>query len=618
MVSVVASDPAAGENGDAGQFVVSRDVAAATPLKVKLTLSGTAKNGTDYTKIPTTVTIPANADSVTVTISPIDDGKIEPAETVIVTAAANSAYAISPGLASDTVTIADATYLAADFFPLIDGSRWDYSAIADGQLGSWVFEMEDQGTDMQMWIRQYYSEGSSEGYSVLNDDSGDVRVVAEIDDLAEDELTTFAPGELWFPVSMTIGQEYSFSSDRVEGAEVGTITGTIKVVKLETIKTPAGTFRALKVVSTNSEAMPDWHDQETITFWLVRGVGIVKLTSKGTDDSGDRWNLAVQLTSYSLSSQWLPQAAMTTARDQFAGGVINGKIYVFGGNGNPDGLNLKSTEVFNPAQNQWTPRADNKNNNGDGIEELTGVGLNGKLYVFGAWGGTGSNGFYGNFNFAQVYDPDTDTWTSIAPKPTPVSSAPCAVYNGEIYVFGGEFTYEDARGKERQTRYNVVEAYNPANDTWRLVTKMPKTVINPALAVVGDRAYVLGGVSSTIKPLMTPMAFDFATGTWIKKGLARMPRGRTAPYSSAAPVADGKIYLIGGYGGGSMGFFWATNLVDIYDTATNTWSTGPSLPVPVDNHLSVVAGDSLYVVGGYTFENLSDCSLDNVWRLPLT
>jgi hypothetical protein len=59
-------------------------------------------------------------------------------------------------------------------------------------------------------------------------------------------------------------------------------------------------------------------------------------------------------------------------------------------------------------------------------------------------------------------------------------------------------------------------------------------------------------------------------------------------------------------------------VVDIYDTATNTWSTGPSLPVPLDSHLSVVVDGSLYVVGGHAFENLVDRSLATVWRLPLS
>jgi len=43
-------------------------------------------------------------------------------------------------------------------------------------------------------------------------------------------------------------------------------------------------------------------------------------------------------------ANWVAETPLSTPRDQFTGGVINGKIYVFGGNGDPNGINLKSTE----------------------------------------------------------------------------------------------------------------------------------------------------------------------------------------------------------------------------------------------------------------------------------
>ena len=116
---------------------------------------------------------------------------------------------------------------------------------------------------------------------------------------------------------------------------------------------------------------------------------------------------------------WQSEPSMYTARDQFTGGVINGKIYVFGGNGNPDGFNLKSTEVFNPLAvdpaNEWTQLADNNHNDfGWGVEELTGAVVNNKLYVFGAWGGLTIGGNYGTKNFNEMYDPNTNSWTTLA------------------------------------------------------------------------------------------------------------------------------------------------------------------------------------------------------------
>ena len=257
--------------------------------------------------------------------------------------------------------------------------------------------------------------------------------------------------------------------------------------------------------------------------------------------------------------------------------------------------------MFDPVTNLWSYRASNEHNDGHGVEELTGAVVNGKLYVFGANGGIGPDGFYGDFNFVERYDPDTDRWTSLAPKPTVVTAAPAAVYSGEIYLFGGGYSYTDADGTRHATDYDIVEAYNPANDTWRFVTNMPKLLSNVAVAVTDQKAYVIGGYSlSESRMLADIMVFDFQTGQWTEAGFEPLPCARVFPYSSAAPTVDGNIYLIGGVLLGDEANCFPTDRVDIYDTATNTWSVGPSLPERTDAHLSVVLGNRIYVIGGCT------------------
>lgn len=105
-VSITATDANAAEAGLAtGTFTVTRTGSTAAALTVSLTASGTATAGADYTALPVTVTIPAGADSATLTVTPIDDTTDEGSETVIATISANSSYTI--GTAAATVTIAD-------------------------------------------------------------------------------------------------------------------------------------------------------------------------------------------------------------------------------------------------------------------------------------------------------------------------------------------------------------------------------------------------------------------------------------------------------------------------------------------------------------------------------
>ncbi len=313
------------------------------------------------------------------------------------------------------------------------------------------------------------------------------------------------------------------------------------------------------------------------------------------------------LFSANVLADWTAETPMNIARDQFTGGVINGKIYVFGGNGDPNGINLKSTEMFDPVTHQWTYKADNEHNSGYGVEELTGAVVNDRLYVFGAYGGGA-----GVINFVEEYNPATNMWISKAPKPTVVTSGPALVYNSEIYVFGGSLAGPDPRSQT-----NVVEAYSPATNSWRTnITPMPIALTSAAVAVAGNKAYVFGGAYRENNLWIgsdAVMVLDFTANTWSVNGYAPLPFPQVFSYAGAVPVIDGKVYLTGGIvdTGTSFGI---TNMVKIYDIVTNTWSSGPSLPTTIDSHLSLALNNTIYVIGGST-DNDGDIRTSAVWKL---
>jgi hypothetical protein len=106
VVTLVAGDAAANESGDPGQFTLTRSGGTSGPLNVTLVISGTAAGGTDYTTISTTQTIPDGQSSLAVSVLPAQDSSNEGGETVILTLADGSGYAVgSPSAA--TVVIAD-------------------------------------------------------------------------------------------------------------------------------------------------------------------------------------------------------------------------------------------------------------------------------------------------------------------------------------------------------------------------------------------------------------------------------------------------------------------------------------------------------------------------------
>src|SRR5439155_21217088 len=106
-VTVTASDANASEaNRDPGAFTIARTGSTSASLTVNYTLGGTAGNGADYNALSGAVMVPAGRALATVSMHPADGALVEGSETVVLSVAANAAYAVgSP--ASATVTITD-------------------------------------------------------------------------------------------------------------------------------------------------------------------------------------------------------------------------------------------------------------------------------------------------------------------------------------------------------------------------------------------------------------------------------------------------------------------------------------------------------------------------------
>lgn len=106
---VQATDASASEqNKDPGTFTISSSKKVAQDTVVNFQVGGTATANSDYTALPTSVTIKKDTTNTTVTVSPIDDAvKDEGDETVILTLVAGTDYKISDASKTATVVITD-------------------------------------------------------------------------------------------------------------------------------------------------------------------------------------------------------------------------------------------------------------------------------------------------------------------------------------------------------------------------------------------------------------------------------------------------------------------------------------------------------------------------------
>lgn len=107
FVSVSATDRDASEPGtNKGAFLVWRTGSTVDPLTVDVTVSGTADSLSDYAAIPSTLTFPAGADRVAVSIDPLEDYVTEETEDVHLAVEPDPAIYVGP-YAGSRVLLAD-------------------------------------------------------------------------------------------------------------------------------------------------------------------------------------------------------------------------------------------------------------------------------------------------------------------------------------------------------------------------------------------------------------------------------------------------------------------------------------------------------------------------------
>ena len=271
--------------------------------------------------------------------------------------------------------------------------------------------------------------------------------------------------------------------------------------------------------------------------------------------------------------KWEEQADMPGAKAAFATGVVDGKIYLIGGE--RGGIGMSELEAYTPTTGVWERKADMPTERA----HLAASVVDGIIYAIG--GSHSHNLVVTVFSVVEAYDPRRDTWTRKAKMPTKRTFLSTCVVNGQIYAIGGTEEIPGIRG------LNIVEVYNPATNSWQERSPMPTARSVLAASVVDGVIYAIGGYNDQ-GVLPTVEAYNPATDRWTRK--ADMPTPRA---NLSTCVVDGKIYAVGGNRNAD-----ALATVEIYDPATDTWSTGDEMPT-ARVQLAVSAVDGfIYAFGG--------------------
>jgi N-acetylneuraminic acid mutarotase len=300
-------------------------------------------------------------------------------------------------------------------------------------------------------------------------------------------------------------------------------------------------FSAFNLPSTKADEQSSWNPETPMpTARGGLGVAVVdgKIYAIG-GSSGSDLPLNNNEMYDPVSNSWTVERPMPTARSNFAIAVYNSKIYVIGGTvGN--GF-VGNNEVYDPSTNMWETKTSMPTPRGD----LSASVVNDKIYLIGGKIYSNTNPYFAETNLNEVYDPANDSWTIKSSIPTSVFGYASAVMNGKIYIAGGS-TGPITQQSASYTASNQV--YDPQTDNWSSAANLPTlTSYGASAATQGYLAptqmYVVGGYSLSNLSNIT-QAYNPGNNSWVTGASLSSP----IAYLSLAVVND-ILYAIGGFDG---------------------------------------------------------------------
>jgi N-acetylneuraminic acid mutarotase len=306
------------------------------------------------------------------------------------------------------------------------------------------------------------------------------------------------------------------------------------------------------------------------------------------------FTLQLPVADAATANSWTTKKPMPTARGGLEVAVVNGKIYAIGGSNNDTQLGV--TEEYNPITDTWTTKTSMPTpRSGFAITVYQN-----KIYCIGGTTGDSDNFVSGLTGVNEVYDPATDTWETKTPMTTPRADLCASIVNGSIYCMGGKKYWGF---DPYYSELNITEVYNPAEDSWTTNASMPFPVFGCSSAVLNDKIYVIGGSSHLqlgpeLDTTASNQVYDPENDTWTTQTHLPLAESYGAAAATTGVTAPKRIYFVGGSNETTY-----NPVPYAYDSASDNWRAGASIPTPRIYLGLAVVDDVLYAIGGFDGEN---------------
>ncbi len=285
---------------------------------------------------------------------------------------------------------------------------------------------------------------------------------------------------------------------------------------------------------------------------------------------------------------WQTLSPMVTARSHPGVAVFEGKIYSFGGGG-PGFKSLNSSEVYDPATNQWSsvkPMPTSRSG--------TMAAAMGEMIVVMGGGFRKPDGKFKFLKTVEAYYPKEDRWEEKPSLLQPHDYPASAVLDGQVYIIGGHHPDATEGGPQTDPAFSFSQRWDGKSDRWEEIPEMPTPRFASSAVAVDGQVWVMGGVAFTPEGFHEYdriEVFDPKEGKWQRSDLK-------LPYSSAGQGAclfENRLYSFGGFQEGvGIGKHGA-----VYDRAGKKWYALPPMPYDRAAMGIVVLDETIYLMGGW-------------------
>lgn len=285
-----------------------------------------------------------------------------------------------------------------------------------------------------------------------------------------------------------------------------------------------------------------------------------------------------------MNNQWTNLASMSVYRRHHTATVLlDGRVLVVGGQYFAQAYN--SAEVYNPKTNSWVNASGTMSV--QRYEHTASRLTDGRVLIVGGCSNTTTC-----TSTAEVFDPNTLTFSSAGSLSSGARQGHVAVLlqNGKVLVAGG---YNPGAGGG--TYRSSAEIYDPATNSWTTAANMGKARLDAAATLLPDgKVLVVGGFRSTIigdETLASAEIYDPVANSWSDTGpmtLARRDHGQVMLY-------NGLVYAIGGH----TGSFYTLD-AEAYNVSSGGWSPIASLDRARSQFAAIqFASGAILIAGGW-------------------